>query len=172
MPLYIVSHKDPISSSQRDELAAAITKIHANLFTTPSLFVNVKFEDVSTTSYYVGGKPHLINAITAQVRPGASRPRSAYDELCRQLRAAWEDIFSSLQDANSNKTNAAAVPLDGIFILGTIIAGEEQGFLLPEAGKDGEWVREHWKEFEKRAGAGDAGMKALVEECRERGLAP
>lgn len=67
MPLYVISHKDEISPSQRDELAAAITKTHTTLFTTPSLFVNVKFEDVSDTSYYVGGKrvgtsrevPHL-----------------------------------------------------------------------------------------------------------------
>ena len=57
MPLYVISHKDPISSSQRDELAAAITKIHTTLFTTPSFFVNVKFEDASEAPYYVGGKP-------------------------------------------------------------------------------------------------------------------
>ena len=57
MPLYIISHKDPLNTSQRDELAAAITKIHTTVFTTPSLFVNVKFEDVSDASYYVGGKP-------------------------------------------------------------------------------------------------------------------
>lgn len=56
MPLYIIFHKDPITPSQRDELAAAITRIHTNLFSTPSLFVNVKFEDASGASYYVGGK--------------------------------------------------------------------------------------------------------------------
>lgn len=57
MPLYIISHKDPISPTQRDGLAAAVTKIHTTVFTTPSLFVNVKFEDASDASYYVGGKP-------------------------------------------------------------------------------------------------------------------
>lgn len=57
MPFYIINHKDPISPPQRDELAATITKIHTTLFTAPSLFVNVKFEDLSQASYYVGGKP-------------------------------------------------------------------------------------------------------------------
>lgn len=56
MPFYVISHKDPITSQQRDDLAAAITKIHTTLFTTPSLFVNVKFEESSAADYYVGGK--------------------------------------------------------------------------------------------------------------------
>lgn len=56
MPFYVVSHKDAIDPSQRDEIAAAITKTHTELFATPSLFVNVKFEDISAASYYVGGK--------------------------------------------------------------------------------------------------------------------
>ncbi|KAK7723097.1 hypothetical protein SLS57_004654 [Botryosphaeria dothidea] len=159
MPFYIINHKDPISPPQRDELAAVITKIHTTLFTAPSLFVNVKFEDLSQASYYVGGKPTLINAIHAHVRPGPSRPRSAFDELCRQLRAAWETIVTG-------------TPLDTIFILGTIIAGEEKGVMLPEAGKDAEWLRENWAEFERRAQSGDAEMKTLVAECKERGLAP
>lgn len=56
MPFYVVSHKDAIAPSQRDELAAAITRIHTGVFATPSLFVNVKFEDASAASYYVGGE--------------------------------------------------------------------------------------------------------------------
>lgn len=56
MPFYVIAHKDDISLQQRDDLAATITKIHTTLFTTPSLFVNVKFEDSSAASYYVGGK--------------------------------------------------------------------------------------------------------------------
>lgn len=56
MPWYVVSLRDPIGSSERDELASAITKVHTNLFTTPSLFVNVRFEDASNVHHYVGGK--------------------------------------------------------------------------------------------------------------------
>lgn len=56
MPWYVVTLRDPIGSSERDELASAITKAHTNLFTTPSLFVNVRFEDASNVHHYVGGK--------------------------------------------------------------------------------------------------------------------
>lgn len=56
MPFYVISHKDDITPQQRDDLAATITRIHTTLFTTPALFVNVKYEDSSAASYYVGGK--------------------------------------------------------------------------------------------------------------------
>ena len=55
MPLYIVSHYTPLSTSEKDALAWAITKSHTELFTTPSIFVNVKFQDIKDTSCYVGG---------------------------------------------------------------------------------------------------------------------
>lgn len=56
MPYYVITHADPLTLEQRDALAATITNIHTGLFTTPSIFVNVKFEDTSAASYYVGGR--------------------------------------------------------------------------------------------------------------------
>lgn len=99
----------------------------------------------------------LVNAIQAHVRAGPSRPRSSYNELCRQLRSAWETVLP-------------ATPLDLISVHGSLVAGEESGFLRPEAGHDAEWVREHMAEFERLAAAGNEEMKTLVEECRSRGL--
>ncbi|KAF2136483.1 uncharacterized protein K452DRAFT_353898 [Aplosporella prunicola CBS 121167] len=159
MPLYLISHKDSISPAQRDELAAAITKTHSDLFTTPSTFVNVKFEDVSSTPYYVGGKAKTVNAIHAHVRSGPSRPRSSYNKLCSELRSAWEEIFSE-----------KSIQLDLIFILGDIVAGNKWGFNMPEAGKDEEWAKENFGEFERRAENGDEEFKDLVGELRTRGL--
>lgn len=98
-----------------------------------------------------------MNAIHASVRPGPSRTRASWDELCRKLRAAWEQTLPNF-------------PLHAIFILGSIIAGEEQGFLLPEAGHDVEWLRQHMPEFRKRAEEGNEDMKSLVDECQARGL--
>lgn len=46
MPLYDVEHTTPLNSSQRKALANAITKIHSETFTTPKLFVNVRFVDL------------------------------------------------------------------------------------------------------------------------------
>lgn len=56
MPLYEIEHVIQLSADQKDELAKAITQIHSHLFTTPSLFVNVRFTDTSQHDVYVGGK--------------------------------------------------------------------------------------------------------------------
>ena len=56
MPSYEFEHVDPLSSAQKDALAEAITHIHSHLFTTPSLFVNVRFINIAGQDYYVAGK--------------------------------------------------------------------------------------------------------------------
>ena len=56
MPLYQIQHSSTLSRDQQDKLAAAITEIHAEKFTTPSLFVNVIFTDTSSQHTYVAGK--------------------------------------------------------------------------------------------------------------------
>jgi len=56
MPLYEVEHVIPLTSDQKDLLASAITTIHSQLFTTPSLFVNVRFANVANADTYIGGK--------------------------------------------------------------------------------------------------------------------
>ena len=56
MPAYEIEHIDPLSREQKDALAQAITHIHSHLFTTPSMFVNVRFVSLEGQDYYVGGK--------------------------------------------------------------------------------------------------------------------
>jgi len=46
MPFYDVEHITPLTSAQRNALAKAITRIHSETFTTPKLFVNVRFVDL------------------------------------------------------------------------------------------------------------------------------
>lgn len=58
--------------------------------------------------------------------------------------------------------------LHNVFLMEDIVAGAEQGFLLPVAGMDGEWARENMKAFEKRAGEGDESMKELVGEFKSK----
>ena len=57
MPLYEVEHTIHLSPEQLDKLAEAITRIHTRAFTTPSLFVNIRFTNVAQQVTYVGGKP-------------------------------------------------------------------------------------------------------------------
>ena len=56
MPMYEIEHACALSAEQQQSIAAAITKIHAEMFTTPSFFVNVRFKDTRVTPLYVAGK--------------------------------------------------------------------------------------------------------------------
>ena len=56
MPAYEIEHIIPLDDNQKDELAQAITRIHSELSTTPSLFVNVRFTNVSEHMFYIAGK--------------------------------------------------------------------------------------------------------------------
>lgn len=53
-------------------------------------------------------------------------------------------------------------------IAGAIVAGMEQGFVLPPAGEDAEWMRENMHAFRAKADSGDEDMKGLVEEIERR----
>lgn len=94
MPLYIISHATALSPAQQDELAQAVTDIHTSLFTTPSLFVNVRFTPASAHIGYVGGKKCQTNSITAHVRHGPARGKELYDQLVKRIAATWGNIVS------------------------------------------------------------------------------
>ena len=57
--------------------------------------------------------------------------------------------------------------LHNVFIMEDITAGAEQGFILPAAGKDGEWAKKNMAEIEKRAREGDASMRTMAEEMKK-----
>lgn len=62
MPNYEIEHVCPLSDEQKDDLAAAITSIHAEVFAAPKLFVNLRFTDTSAHFTYIAGKRVLICA--------------------------------------------------------------------------------------------------------------
>jgi len=157
MPLYLISHATPLSSSQKDTLASEITKVHTSLFTTPSLFVNVRFTPADQHVGYVGGKKIQTNSISAHVRHGPARGKEMYDSLVRKVSEVWGSVVKEDKDIR-------------IFVLGDIVAGFEHGFTLPEAGGDKAWMKEHMGEFEQKAKEGNEEMKELVAEIKERGL--
>lgn len=59
--------------------------------------------------------------------------------------------------------------LHNVFIFEDLAAGVEQGFLLPQAGQEEEWVKDNMEEFEKRAAEGDENVKRLMEEMKAKG---
>lgn len=157
MPFYTVHHVAPLSEQQQDALATAITKIHSDKFTTPKIFVNVRFNDISKEVRYVGGKRRAANLIEGNVRHGPSRTHGDYEDLITQIEAAWQKIVPGST-------------MDRVVLNGSIVAGMEAGFILPAAGGDRKWIEENWEAFKSRAEAGDEEMREVVEDITERGL--
>lgn len=168
MPIYEIQHIIPLTPSQEDELAEAITTIHSTKFSTPRMFVNVKFTDTSQTTTYIGGKRRTGNHIIANVRVGPSRTQKDWDELCLDVLKAWDSIVPMPKIKRSGEDKDYA--LRSCFILGGLTAGYEAGFLIPPAGGDVKWLEEHMEAFEKRAENGEEEFGDLVREVRERGL--
>jgi len=92
MPAYEVEHIVPLTSIQQDALAEAITAIHSSKFSTPRLFVNVRFSNIESQPTYVAGKRKKANRIFAYVRHGPSRSQADYDAVSGELTKAWEKV--------------------------------------------------------------------------------
>ncbi|KAM0716946.1 hypothetical protein Q7P37_006798 [Cladosporium fusiforme] len=168
MPYYEINHSILLTPSQKDDLAAKITQIHSERFSTPRLFVNVKFSDISSTPFYIGGKARTKSHILAHVRTGPSRSTSDFNALCADIATAWNEIVPLPKVKRSAPDEDRA--LYSVFMLGDIAAGMEAGFEIPEAGKDAEWLAENMNAFKARAEGGEVEFEELVKEVEERGL--
>ncbi|KAJ7726179.1 putative cis-3-chloroacrylic acid dehalogenase [Mycena maculata] len=164
MPLYEVWHSYPLSEAQRADLAQRITAIHTTVFTVPAAFVHVRFANYAATEHYMGGKKRTgtINLVLGNVRPGPSRTRDHYESLCRQIEAAWT---ASVGPATQGGPHAH---LAGAFVLGTLTAGSEQGFMVPEAGQDIEWMRKNLPKFQALADDGNEFFRDMIAELKTR----
>jgi phenylpyruvate tautomerase PptA (4-oxalocrotonate tautomerase family) len=186
MPLYEIYHTCNLTNSQRQSVASAITNLHCITFSAPSAFVNITFRRRYThedrTHIYVGGSHHHTNYII-----GHLRPRSNNDEklthIVKTITAIWNEHVHhdfNVVERVGQKVGLSYTPkrgngrldderaLHNVFLMEDIIAGAEQGFVLPTAGKDGEWARENMGEFERRAQDGDKSMKKMVQEYKAK----
>jgi Putative oxalocrotonate tautomerase enzyme len=163
MPNYTISHQVNLNEEERTAIAQAITHVHASMFSIPGLFVSVTFQPTSQCISYSGGKrvSNITNTVTAYVR-SVSRPREEYVELCHRIEEGWKNAIGP----NAGKEKQ----LTSIFIQGTIVAGWEQGVMIPEPGHDRDWLTQQFADFQKRAQNGEEEMKELVEDIEKRGL--
>lgn len=184
MPLYEIHHSCALTTAQQQALATGITTLHCITFSAPSAFVNITFHPTSVLSpqIYVGGVPHRTNYILGHLRP---RPNNAANQahIVSTLTTLWNEharpVDSVLGQVGEKvglgyKAKSGDGRLDderalhNVFIMEDIVAGAEQGFALPVAGKDGEWARENMGEFERRAADGDESMRSLVREYKAK----
>jgi len=57
-----------------------------------------------------------------------------------------------------------------VMFFGAITAVYEAGFMMPQAGGDGEWLKANEKAFEEKARGGDEEFEEMLREVRERGM--
>ncbi|KAF2764905.1 hypothetical protein EJ03DRAFT_331436 [Teratosphaeria nubilosa] len=171
MPLYEVQHSMPLTASQQDDLAVAITDIHSTKFTTPKMFVNVSYHDISKTVSYIGGKRRTgQNHVRAHVRVGPSRTQEHWDDLSLQVTKAWDRIIGVGLPKVKRAAPDPDTSLRSFIILGGLVGGVEAGFVLPPAGGDVKWLKENWDAFNKKAEEGDEDFVEMVREVKKRGL--
>lgn len=170
MPSYEVRYDIPLTATQKDTIAATITHIHSQKFSTLKNFVNVKLIDVSDTDTYVGGRRRTSNMIFAHVRTGPSRTQADWDDLTAQLNQMWKDIVVNQPLPQAKGKPEPDRTLRGVFVIGSILGGSEAGMVLPAAGKDMEWLEGNFPEMQRRAEAGEREWKEVVEDVKGRGL--
>ena len=192
MPVFKVEHACPLSSLQQDQLAEAFTKIYSTKFTTPSLFVNVTFTDVSSQAAYVAGKrvrplpsqllPESLQLMANPLLCSPKNPKlisSSQRTTTRLLVHVRPGPSRTMEDFNSLVSsliqawadivgNTGKQELRAVFILGDVVAAAEAGFAFPAAGEDKKWLKENYKEFEQKAKLGDEEFQDLMHELRER----
>lgn len=99
------------------------------------------------------------------LRPRGQDNRPKLLALVARFTAVWNETLRPEAPGRLDDGRA----LHNVFIMEDIVAGTEQGFVLPVAGNDAKWLEENRGEIERRAGEGDAAMKVLLEESK-RGL--
>nr|OQO25144.1 hypothetical protein B0A51_09211 [Rachicladosporium sp. CCFEE 5018] len=169
MPYYHIHHACTLTESQKSDLANAITTLHSTSFSTPKLFVNVRFTSLKdSTDFYVGGKQSTKTHILAHVRTGASRTTKDWNKLCADLQQCWDEIVPLPKVKRSAPDEDRS--LYSIFVLGGMAAGREAGFAIPAAGDDVQWLSDNMAEFKSRAADGQEEFGELVKEVEGRGL--
>jgi phenylpyruvate tautomerase PptA (4-oxalocrotonate tautomerase family) len=132
MPLYEVNIVTALTQAQKQAFAQCITKIHTRYFTTPSIFVNVRFNFNKIAdeqlNYFVAGKPHASNSILATVRTGGGRTGDTFETAAKEIAQAWDEVV------NDGKKDNLPIEkqLRAVFLVGDVLVALEAGFVVPK----------------------------------------
>lgn len=170
MPFYEIQHVIPITPSQEDALAQAITTIHLQKFPlVPTFFVNVVFTDTSSRTAFVGGKRRRVNHLTGRLRLG-DRTTKDFEDMRDQLEAAWEEIIVKPVREKRGVDAAKEYELQTLVLSPGNPVGKEGGFEIPIAGEERAWLEKYWGEFKRKADAGDEQFVDMVKAVEAKGL--
>ncbi|KAH7394908.1 hypothetical protein DE146DRAFT_615146 [Phaeosphaeria sp. MPI-PUGE-AT-0046c] len=161
----MIYHSCPISPSQSHALAQGITSLHSTLFSAPSSFVNISFLS-SPSSTYVSSNPVATNFLHAHLRPRGPANAPRLQTLVTTIMKLWAEHVA--QDETSEGRLDDPRGLHNVFVFEDLVAGAEQGFVLPKAGEEEVWVKDNWEKFERRAKEGDEAVGKMMEEIEEK----
>ncbi len=136
MPLYDVEHVVALSPDQRAALAVALTDLHSRRFDTPRVFVNVRYTDSRSQPVFRGGRPAVYNRVVLRTRVGESRTKEVYDDHCRDIVRAWEEIVCPDPGAGAGAGAERNEPaelnrLRTVWVLGALTTAVECGIARP-----------------------------------------
>ena len=115
-----------LTDSQKDDLAKAITRIHADVTGAPPDLVHVIYNEVSAGDSYTAGEPSSDTIITGHIRAG--RSDADKQRLLRELAAAAA--------TTGRRLDTIAVFIRDVppkYVL-------ESGEIAPELGEEGAWL--------------------------------
>ncbi|KIV77221.1 hypothetical protein PV11_09036 [Exophiala sideris] len=165
-----IQHTIPLTAAQKHAIAQAITSLHSTTFVTPSLFVNVVFQQLKNSddddpTYFLAGEPTSTpngpNRILALVRSSPARSKQTFDDLAVKIENAWYDAIGDSHDKQAKKMHFIAFY--------PMIAVRENGVAIPDAGKEGTWLKENMPYFKSQAYEhDDEEFKKMIEEVNQR----
>ncbi|KAF2861812.1 hypothetical protein K470DRAFT_256654 [Piedraia hortae CBS 480.64] len=170
MAFYEIQHHILLTSSQQDELAEAITKIHADQFGAVKQFVRVTFTDTSNTRSYIGGEQQGENRIVARVRHGQASAGQDWDQVCAQISAAWQSVVGVGLPKVRRSEPDQDTSLGSVIVEDSVMGGREIGIPVHRNQCDAEWMNENWEKLEARANDGDEKCQKVVADARQRQL--
>lgn len=130
MPIYTcTAAQGSLTSELKALLAAEITRIHADINHVPPAYVNVVFSELPPDSVFAGGQPATPLILTGWVRRG--HPQEEATRLAQELSSA----ISRISGVDENQI--MVVLQDG-----PARSAVEGGRVLPEPGKESEWLRQ------------------------------
>ncbi|MGQ0846761.1 MAG: tautomerase family protein [Sporichthyaceae bacterium] len=108
---------------QRGDIAAAVTKVHAELTGAPTKYVHCSFVEAAEASMFIGGEPVASHRMLGLIRDGRSVALRA--RLIHGIADVWSEISGE--------------PKENLAIFLEEIPGAnafEDGVILPEAGDE------------------------------------
>ncbi|PYI05170.1 hypothetical protein BO78DRAFT_151944 [Aspergillus sclerotiicarbonarius CBS 121057] len=172
MPPYKVYHSYPMTDEQRQALATSITDLHCETFTTPSFFVHIRFipHDARDGNYFMAGRTRLndSNHIVGIVRTSPTRSKSAFDALAAKIESAWYETVRSPSVEGLDEKDAASRKRLLMVTFTPMITIREGGMTIPEAGKEGTWLKEQLPFMRQMSEEGFDDFTEMLQETEER----